>query len=115
MSHDEHDAGMSRRDVLCAGGAAMFSYLLVGLLGGVRPARAQGVSGAVPEVDRLAVRVVTDSFHLAIAPNLKVGGVEVQSLPSQCFRRLPIVFQDDTGTFNQNVPESRSNHGITLV
>ena len=78
MSHDEHDAGMSRRDVLCAGGAAMFSYLVGGLVGGAKPARAQGVSGPVPEVDRLAVRVVTDSFHLAIAPNLKVGGVEVQ-------------------------------------
>ena len=78
MSHESHDSGMSRRDVLCAGGAAMFSYLVGGLLGGAKPARAQGVSGPVPEVDRLAVRVVTDSFHLAIAPNMKVGEVEVQ-------------------------------------
>jgi 7,8-dihydropterin-6-yl-methyl-4-(beta-D-ribofuranosyl)aminobenzene 5'-phosphate synthase len=29
-------------------------------------------------VDRLAVRVVTDRFHLAIAPSTKVGEVEVQ-------------------------------------
>lgn len=78
MLHDDHDAGMSRRDVLCAGGAAMFSYLVGGLLGDARPARAQAVSMPVPEVDRLAVRVVTDSYHLAIAPNMKVGEVEVQ-------------------------------------
>ncbi len=78
MSHDSYDSEMSRRDVLCAGGAAMFSYLVGGLLGDAKPARAQAVSWPVPEVDRLAVRVVTDSFHLAIAPNMKVGEVEVQ-------------------------------------
>ena len=78
MSHNCYESGMSRRELLCAGGAAMFGYLLGGLLGAVKPARAQGVSGPVPEVDRLAVRVVTDSYHLAIAPNMKVGEVEVQ-------------------------------------
>lgn len=78
MSHDCHDSGVSRRDALCIGGAAMFSYLVMGLLGGARPARAQALNDTVPEVDRLAVRVVTDSFHLAIAPDMKVGDVAVQ-------------------------------------
>ena len=78
MSNDSNMSGVSRRDLLCAGGATMFSALVTGLLGGVKPARAQALSGATPEVERLAVRVVTDSYHLAIAPNLKVGGVEVQ-------------------------------------
>src|SRR5262245_7117272 len=78
MSDDANMSGVSRRDLLCAGGATMFSSLVTGLLGGVKPARAQALSGATPEVERLAVRVVTDSYHLAIAPNLKVGGVEVQ-------------------------------------
>jgi 7,8-dihydropterin-6-yl-methyl-4-(beta-D-ribofuranosyl)aminobenzene 5'-phosphate synthase len=78
ISHDCHHSGVSRRDVFCAGGAAMFSYLVAGLLGGAKPARAQALSGPVPEVDRLAVRVITDSYHLAIAPNMKVGEVEVQ-------------------------------------
>ena len=78
MSNDSNMSGVSRRDLLCAGGATMFSSLVTGLLGGVKPARAQALSGATPEVERLAVRVVTDSYHLAIAPNLKVGGVEVQ-------------------------------------
>jgi 7,8-dihydropterin-6-yl-methyl-4-(beta-D-ribofuranosyl)aminobenzene 5'-phosphate synthase len=78
MPHDHPDSGVSRRDVLCSGGATMFGYLVAGLLGGAKPARAQALSGPVPEVDRLAVRVVTDSYQLAIAPNMKVGEVEVQ-------------------------------------
>lgn len=78
MSHDSHDSGVSRRDLLCTGGGAMLSYLVMGLLGGARPARAEALAGTVPEVDYLAVRVVTDSHHLAIAPNMKVGAVEVQ-------------------------------------
>jgi 7,8-dihydropterin-6-yl-methyl-4-(beta-D-ribofuranosyl)aminobenzene 5'-phosphate synthase len=77
-SHIEHVLGVSRREVLCAGGAAVFGSLVVGLLGGAKPARAQPLGGSVPEVDRVAVRVVTDSFGLAIAPNMKVGEVEVQ-------------------------------------
>ncbi len=77
MLHDDHDSGISRRELLCAGGAAMFSYLVGGVLVGARLARAQAVSGPVPAVDRLAVRVVTDSYHLAIAPNMRVGEVEV--------------------------------------
>src|SRR6059058_3156514 len=61
-------SGVSRREVLCAVGAAAFSSVVAALLGGSERARAQA----------LAVRVVTDSFQLAIAPNMKVGAVEVQ-------------------------------------
>jgi 7,8-dihydropterin-6-yl-methyl-4-(beta-D-ribofuranosyl)aminobenzene 5'-phosphate synthase len=78
MSHDCHASGMTRRDVLCASGGALLGSLVAGLLGGAKPARAQTLSGPVPEVDRLAVRVVTDSYQLAIAPNMKVGALEVQ-------------------------------------
>src|SRR5204863_111853 len=67
-----------RREVLCAGGAAAFSSVVAALLGGSERARAQALAVPVPEVDYLAVRVVTDSFQLAIAPNMKVGAVEVQ-------------------------------------
>jgi 7,8-dihydropterin-6-yl-methyl-4-(beta-D-ribofuranosyl)aminobenzene 5'-phosphate synthase len=72
------ESDLSRRHVLCAGGAAMFGYLVAGLLGGARPTRAQALSAPVPEVDRLAVRVVTDSYQLAIAPNVKFGEVDIQ-------------------------------------
>jgi 7,8-dihydropterin-6-yl-methyl-4-(beta-D-ribofuranosyl)aminobenzene 5'-phosphate synthase len=77
-SHVCHDSGLSRRDALCAGGTAMFIYLVMGLLGAAKPARAQALSGPVPEVDRVAVRVVTDSYQLAIAPTMRVGEVEVE-------------------------------------
>ena len=71
-------AGVSRREVLCAGGAAAFSSVVAALLGGAERARAEALAGPVPEVDYLAVRVVTDSFQLALAPGMKVGAVEVQ-------------------------------------
>jgi 7,8-dihydropterin-6-yl-methyl-4-(beta-D-ribofuranosyl)aminobenzene 5'-phosphate synthase len=77
MSH-LHDSDLSRRQVLCGGGATMLSYLVAGLLGGARPARAQALSTPVPEVDHLAVRVVTDSYQLAISPNVKIGEVDIQ-------------------------------------
>ncbi len=77
-SHFAHGSGVSRRGVLCAGGAAAFSALVGALLGGAKPARAEALGGAVPEVDRLAVRVVIDSFQQAISPSTKVGEVEVQ-------------------------------------
>ena len=77
-AHIAHPSGVSRRDVLCAGGAAAFSSLVAALLGGVKPARAQALDGAVPQVERLAVRVVIDSFQQAISPSTKVGAVEVQ-------------------------------------
>jgi 7,8-dihydropterin-6-yl-methyl-4-(beta-D-ribofuranosyl)aminobenzene 5'-phosphate synthase len=44
------------------------------------PARAQPLGSAVPTVDRLAVRVVTDSYFLAFAQNQKLAGIEVQRL-----------------------------------
>jgi 7,8-dihydropterin-6-yl-methyl-4-(beta-D-ribofuranosyl)aminobenzene 5'-phosphate synthase len=73
-----HDSDLSRRQVLCGGGAAILSSLMAGLIGGSRPARAQALGTSVPEVDRLAVRVVTDSYQLAISPNTKLGNVDIQ-------------------------------------
>src|SRR5437764_7426225 len=84
MPYSNHESdlsnasGVSRREVLCAGGAAAFSSLVAALLGGAERARAEALAGPVPEVDYLAVRVVTDSFQLALAPGMKVGAVEVQ-------------------------------------
>ena len=67
---------LSRRQLLAAaGGAAFFKGTL---FGGINAARAQPITGPVPEVDRLSVRVVTDSYHHAFEPSRKVGNVEVQ-------------------------------------
>jgi 7,8-dihydropterin-6-yl-methyl-4-(beta-D-ribofuranosyl)aminobenzene 5'-phosphate synthase len=62
----------------CVVGAAAFAALLDSLLAGGTPARAQTAVGAVPEIDRLAVRVVIDSYQIAIAPSRKVGNVDIQ-------------------------------------
>ncbi len=70
--------GMGRRDFLCVGGGGAFAALVATLTAGGKLAQAQAVSGAVPEVDRLMVRVVTDSYHQAISPSVTVNGVQIQ-------------------------------------
>jgi 7,8-dihydropterin-6-yl-methyl-4-(beta-D-ribofuranosyl)aminobenzene 5'-phosphate synthase len=69
---------LHRRDVICGGGLTAFGAMLSALLGGARPVRAAGVTGAVPEIDSLAARVVIDSYQLAVAPSTKVGNVDIQ-------------------------------------
>ena len=78
MSIDHEGDLMDRRDALCAGGAAALGAMLAVLLGGSKPVRAAGLAGPVPEVDRLAVRVVIDSYQFAVAPSRSLGEVDVQ-------------------------------------
>lgn len=75
---DSEDISVRRRDVVCGGGAAVFSAIVASLLGGAKPARAQPISGSVPEVDGLAARVVTDSYQFAVAPSRKAEGIDIQ-------------------------------------
>jgi len=69
---------INRRHVVCGGGAATFSAMIAALLGGAKPVRAEPISGAVPDVDGLAVRVVIDSYQFAVAPSRKSDLVEIQ-------------------------------------
>jgi 7,8-dihydropterin-6-yl-methyl-4-(beta-D-ribofuranosyl)aminobenzene 5'-phosphate synthase len=78
MSGSSYESDIGRRDILCSGGSALFSSLIAGLLGGTKPARAQAISGSVPEVDRLAIRVVTDNYHFALSPSGRIGDVVVE-------------------------------------
>ena len=81
FGHEEHDHagdGLQRRDVLCGGGAAVLAGLISSLIGESKAALAEAVAGPVPEVDRVAVRVVIDSYQIAIAPNASTENVEVQ-------------------------------------
>lgn len=82
INRDEYcahkQASFARRDILCGSGAAMFCVLIESLLQGTRPARAAALTGSVPEVDRLAVRVVVDSYQFAVTPSTKAGNVEIQ-------------------------------------
>jgi 7,8-dihydropterin-6-yl-methyl-4-(beta-D-ribofuranosyl)aminobenzene 5'-phosphate synthase len=78
MPTEHEHRSVHRRDVICGGGLAAFGAMLSALLGGARPVRAAGVTGAVPEIDSLAVRVVIDSYQFAVAPSTKVGNVDIQ-------------------------------------
>jgi 7,8-dihydropterin-6-yl-methyl-4-(beta-D-ribofuranosyl)aminobenzene 5'-phosphate synthase len=78
MAIDHHDDSPHRRGVLCGGGAAVFAAMIGSLLGGAKPACAQTINGPVPEVDRLSVRVVVDSYQFAVTAGKKMGPVDVQ-------------------------------------
>lgn len=69
---------MNRRDVVCGGSAAMFSAIVGTLMGSAKPVRAETIAGPVPEIDRVAVRVVVDSYQFAVAPSRKVADVEIE-------------------------------------
>jgi 7,8-dihydropterin-6-yl-methyl-4-(beta-D-ribofuranosyl)aminobenzene 5'-phosphate synthase len=56
----------------------MFGAMLASLLGGSKPVRAQAITGTVPEVDALSIRVVVDSYQFAVAASKKMGSVDVQ-------------------------------------
>src|SRR5262244_1815000 len=77
MSPISYESGIGRRDFFCSGGSAIFGSLIAALLGDAKPARAQTISGTVPEVDRATTRVVTDNYHFALSPSGKIGDVEV--------------------------------------
>ena len=70
--------GIHRRDVVCGGGAALFSAIVASLLGGAKPVRAEAIAGKVPEIDRAALRVVVDSYQFAVAPSRKVANVDIE-------------------------------------
>jgi 7,8-dihydropterin-6-yl-methyl-4-(beta-D-ribofuranosyl)aminobenzene 5'-phosphate synthase len=78
MAIDRHDDSPHRRRVLCGGGATVFAAMMGSLLGGSKPARAQAITGRVPEVDRLSVRIVVDSYQFAVTAGKKMGPVDVE-------------------------------------
>jgi 7,8-dihydropterin-6-yl-methyl-4-(beta-D-ribofuranosyl)aminobenzene 5'-phosphate synthase len=71
----------SRRALMRAGAGSLAALAAGGLFGG-RVAQAQPINApsGVPVVDRLAIRVVTDSYHHAFEPSRTLGSVQVQRL-----------------------------------
>src|SRR3974390_3246416 len=67
-----------RRDLMCGGGAAMFGVIVATLTGSSKPVKAEAISGSVPELDGVAVRVVVDSYQFAVAPSRKLADVDIQ-------------------------------------
>jgi 7,8-dihydropterin-6-yl-methyl-4-(beta-D-ribofuranosyl)aminobenzene 5'-phosphate synthase len=65
---------IDRRELMCG---ATLTALLATIGGGVRPARAQSLPDTPPEIDRLAIRVLVDSYQFAVAPSRKAGNVDI--------------------------------------
>lgn len=69
---------ISRRGLLCAGGAGFVSGVVGTLIGTSRTARAQPLDSQVPEVDQLAVRMVTDNEVIQFVPSEKRAGLTIE-------------------------------------
>jgi 7,8-dihydropterin-6-yl-methyl-4-(beta-D-ribofuranosyl)aminobenzene 5'-phosphate synthase len=69
---------ISRRALLCAGGAGFVSALIGTLAENARTARAQALGSTVPEVDRVAVRIVTDNQVIQFIPSEKRDGLTIE-------------------------------------
>jgi len=73
--------GPATRRATLQGGLGLFGALLGGGFFCSRVGAAEPIAAAgVPVVDRLAVRVVTDSYHHAFEPARTVHGVRVERL-----------------------------------
>ena len=78
MSSDANENPWDPRHILCGGGALVFSAMMASLLGASKPVRAETLTGSVPEVDRLSIRVVVDSYQFAVAAGKKAGPLDIQ-------------------------------------
>jgi 7,8-dihydropterin-6-yl-methyl-4-(beta-D-ribofuranosyl)aminobenzene 5'-phosphate synthase len=69
---------VGRREFICGGGASVLSVILATLLAGSKPVRAETVTGSLPELDRVAVRIVIDNYQFAVAPSRKLPDLDIQ-------------------------------------
>ena len=74
--------GISRRDLICSGGAGFVSALVGMLAGSGRTARAQALASRVPEVDRLTVTIVTDTQIIKFIPTEKRNDLTIERRPA---------------------------------
>jgi len=72
---------MSRRRLLRGSGAGFVSALIATLVSSSRVARAQALSSKPAEVDRLAVRIVTDNQLIKFIPTEKRNGLTIERNP----------------------------------
>lgn len=75
---NEYLGNLSRRRRLLAAMGLGGIGLAGGVFSNIRIASAQAITGTPPEVDRLAVRVVTDSYFHQFEPSGKLGEMTVQ-------------------------------------
>lgn len=63
---------------LCAGGAGFVSAMIGTMIAHAQTAQARPLGSSVPEVDRLAVRMVTDNVVIQFVPSEERNGVTVE-------------------------------------
>ena len=71
-------SSVSRRSLLCVGGAGFVSALISTMIGSGRTAQAKMLTGAAPEVDRLSVRIVSDIMVRRNVASQKLDGLMVE-------------------------------------
>src|SRR5262245_2538739 len=69
---------LSRRGLLCAGGAGFLTALASTLIGSGRTAQAKTLGGSVPEVDRVNVTIVSDIMVRRNVATQKFDGLTVE-------------------------------------
>src|SRR5262249_47621255 len=77
----------SRRGLLCTGGAGFVTALIGTLAGSSRTAQAQALASKPPEVDSLAVRIVTDNQIIKFIPTEKRDGLTIERRPGGYLRK----------------------------
>jgi 7,8-dihydropterin-6-yl-methyl-4-(beta-D-ribofuranosyl)aminobenzene 5'-phosphate synthase len=87
----------SRRQLLAAAMGATGLGLSGGVFSAGKDENAPAMTGSPPEVDRLSVRVVTDSYHHLFEPGGKVGDVTVQRYSRPPSPDLPRTLQNEWG------------------
>src|ERR1700730_19075214 len=65
---------------LCAGGAGFVSAMIGAMVAGARTASAPKLAREIPEVDRLAVRMVTDNIVIQFVPPERHSGIAIERL-----------------------------------
>jgi len=91
-----NDDSPARGNELAAMGAGGLG-LAGGVFSSIRAAQAEALSGAPPEVERLSVRVVTDSYHHQFEPSGKFGEAAVERYLRPPSSALPRTLQNEWG------------------
>jgi 7,8-dihydropterin-6-yl-methyl-4-(beta-D-ribofuranosyl)aminobenzene 5'-phosphate synthase len=74
---------------LCAGGAGFVTAMMATLAASARTQPAKTLKGAVPVVDKLAVRIVTDNIVIQFVPTEKREGLTVERKSGHTFPDRP--------------------------
>jgi hypothetical protein len=69
---------LGRREVICGGGAITVGALAAWLMAGASLVRAEALAQGAPEIDRLTLSTVIDSYQIAVAPDVKVANVTIK-------------------------------------